>query len=115
MMMQPFENGGLKAWFTLTRVWCVFELFACELTQSIFEITMTEEMHSRLFGGGYEAYQEVMSSLDAIDTEDSESVEPQDKDRVFEVIRKSVGFKELNLIVKKKVKEFFESKFRVGF
>ena len=114
MMMQPFENGGLKAWFTLTRVWCVFELFACELTQSIFEITMTEEMHSRLFGGGNEVYQEVMRSLDAIDTEDSESVEPQDKDRVFEVIRKSVGFKELNLIVKRKVREFFESNLRVG-
>ena len=46
MLMQPFsdEKTDTCAWVTLTRVWCVFELFACESTMSKFEVTMTKAM-----------------------------------------------------------------------
>ena len=109
MMMQPYKNGDLEAWFTLTRVWCVFELLACELTQSKFEITMTREMHQRLIGGGSMVYEEVIKSLEAIDCENSTAGKEEDRHRVFEVIRKSVGFNDLNAIVKRKVKEWLDS------
>ena len=121
MMMQPFtcknllfgrkdnEPEELEAWFTLTRVWCVFELFACESTQSQFDITMTKEMHKRLFNSSLQVDPEVHKSLDAVDCENSVSFKKEDRERVFEVIRKSVGFSNLNIMVKRKVETWLRS------
>ena len=87
----------------------MFELFACESTRSEFDITMTEDMFSRLFDSNRQMDMEVKRSLDAIDCENSESFKKEDKERVFEVIRKSVGFRNLNIMVKTKVQIWLES------
>ncbi len=103
MLMQPFEDPrtGTPAWTTLTRVWCVFELYACESTMARFEVTMTEEMAKRfqnvLVGKGTE----FLSTLIAIDCAQSEAKEPEDKLRVFEVIERTIGFPLLNSMVVK--------------
>ena len=46
MLMQPFEDSetGTEAWTTLTRVWCVFELYCCQKSGCNFQVTMTPKM-----------------------------------------------------------------------
>ena len=112
MMMQPFQTTvkdvSLPPWTTLTRVWCVFELYACEVTKSKFEITMSEEMYRMIMTQYQNDPEEILRSLTAIDCAQSTAHKEEDRKRVFEVIKKSVGFRGLNRIVQKKVMGWLE-------
>ena len=101
MLMQPFPcaKTGTPAWTTLTRVWCVFELFACESTLSRFEVTMTQEMSDSFVSALLHGDNAFLQSLLGIDCAVSNAVVPQDRERVFEVIQRSIGFPLLNSMV----------------
>ena len=101
MVMQPFENAasGTSAWITLNRVWCVFEIYACETTLSQFHVTMTKDMASKFLESVQNCDMNLFLSLVSIDCEKSIAFKPEDKEQVFEVIRRSVGFPLLNSIV----------------
>ena len=115
MMMQPFKVGETPSWTTLTRVWCVFEMYACESTKGEFHVTMTDEMSKRFHAaikdnatldallGNIECAddmdQSVLKSLVALKCENSQSFKPDDRKRVFEVIETSIGFPLLNSMV----------------
>jgi len=101
MLVQPFddEETGTCAWVTLTRVLCVFELFACESTMSKFEVTMTRAMSDRFMDSLQRNDWLLLKSLAAIKCEDSKAFKPEDQTRVFEVINRTIGFQLLNSLV----------------
>jgi hypothetical protein len=104
MLIQPFESTvlatgeNLPAWTTLTRVWCVFELYACESTMSQFEVTMTKEISSK-FLENLVSNTDLLDKLLSLDCENSTSFKPEDKERVFEVIQRTIGFSALNSMI----------------
>ena len=44
MIMLPWDNP-----YTLTRAWCIFEIYSCDVTGSRFEVSMTSAERARFF------------------------------------------------------------------
>ncbi len=101
MLVQPYEDPktGIPAWITLSRVWCVFELYACESTLSHFEVVMTRDMSARFLADLDVNPSSVLSILEGIDCTECVSSNKEDQERVFEVINRTVGFQLLDSTV----------------
>ena len=97
MVMQPFDSGEgearTPAWVTLSRVWCVFELYSCEATLSEFHVTMTEGMATRFRRAMLSQTEDRgwRERLVGLDCEQSEASDATDKALVFDVIRRTIG------------------------
>ena len=116
MVMQPFDDSdsGVQAWVTLSRVWCVFELYSCEATLSDFHVTMTENM-ATLFRREMLCNDRAwLKSLVSLDCEQSEATEREDKERVFDVIRRTIGFPLINSLVMRVIEKWLSSNFLVA-
>jgi len=111
MLMQPFGDAQTQtpAWTTLTRVWCVFELYACESTMGKFEVTMTKEMADRFHAEIRADVMSVVRTLRAIDCAQSTASKVEDRNSVFEVISKIIGFPMLNTIAIRVVERWIYS------
>ena len=77
MLIQPFESEvmtaegkfeKISAWTTLTRVWCVFELFACESARSEFEVIMTKDISARFLNSLVSNEKNVLNTLFSVDS-----------------------------------------------
>ena len=77
MLIQPFESEvmtaegkyeKISAWTTLTSVWCVFELFACESTRSEFEVIMTKGISARFLNSLVSNEKNVLNTLFSVDS-----------------------------------------------
>jgi GTPase SAR1 family protein len=102
MIIPPLEHH-LPAWYTVRRAWCVFELLACVLNDCELEMVMPKTMRSRLTGV---KYTELMESLSQLDCRESVASIPEDRDRIFGLIRRTIGFDQLNDQMKAKAKEW---------
>jgi GTPase SAR1 family protein/tetratricopeptide (TPR) repeat protein len=100
MVMQPWDNPT-----TLTRVWCIFETYSCEATQSRFGIVMTEDESNRLVADICKDPEALLRTLSTISCEASKATKDEDKDQILEVIQRSVGFVRLDSMVSRKVEE----------
>ena len=111
MLMQPFEDPRTRtpAWTTLTRVWCVFELYASESTLGNFEVTMTKEMSQKFRASIQADTMSLVKALTSLDCAQSKASSIEDQTRVFEVISKTVGFPLLNTIVIRVVERWIYS------
>jgi hypothetical protein len=113
MAMQPLHDGatGVGAWVTLSRVWCVFELYSCEATLSAFHVTMTAGMAARFRQAMLSEDRGWLAGLASLDCERSEAFKPEDKERVFDAIRRTVGFPLLNSTVLRVMERWLASSF----
>jgi GTPase SAR1 family protein/tetratricopeptide (TPR) repeat protein len=100
MVMQPWDNPT-----TLTRVWCIFEIYSCEATQSRFGVVMTEAESNRLVADICKDPEALLRTLSTISCEASDATKEKDKHQIFEVIQRSVGFVRLDSMVSRKVEE----------
>ena len=94
MVMSPWDNP-----ITLTRAWCVFEVYACVKTNSRFEVGMTREENERFLKdikGSTRAYSKMLGT---INSRMAQAFKPEDKDAIFAVIEKEVGFTEMDSMV----------------
>jgi hypothetical protein len=108
IIVPPFEQHAkenLPAWFTVRRAWCVFELLACILNDCELELVMPESMRSRLTEVRCTALTESLSQLDC---RESEASIPEDRERIFGLIQRTVGFDELNRQMKAKAEEWIQ-------
>jgi hypothetical protein len=95
MVMSPWNNP-----LPYTRAWCVFEVYCAATTNSKFEIAMSQrDREAFLEDVKSDATGRVNKMLATIRAEKSESFKPEDRDRIFEVIREEVGFSKLNAMV----------------
>jgi GTPase SAR1 family protein len=106
IIIPPFEQHAkqnLPAWFTVRRAWCVFELLACILNDCELEMIMPKSMRSRLTEVEYTA---LMESLSQLDCRESEASISEDRERIFGLIKRTVGFDQLNRQIKAKAEEW---------
>jgi GTPase SAR1 family protein len=106
IIIPPFEQHtkeNLPAWFTVRRAWCVFELLACILNDCELEMVMPKSMRSRLTEVNDTA---LMESLSRLDCRESEASVSEDRERIFGLIKRSVGFDQLNRHIKAKAEEW---------
>ncbi|KAJ3072447.1 Kinesin light chain 3 [Podochytrium sp. JEL0797] len=92
LVMTPFLDP-----IPLKRVWCIFEIYTAAIAHTNFHIAMpvSEEenfLENLVLGDGYN------SVLASINSQESESSNPSDKEAIFEVIQ-SVGFSQLDKMV----------------
>jgi len=84
----------------LTRGWCLFELYCTADTGSTFEVAMSREQQ-RLFldamaAGGLTALHTMLAT---VDVERSECGQAADRDRIFDAVRRTVGFAGINAML----------------
>jgi hypothetical protein len=81
----------------------VFELLACILNDCELEMFMPKSMRAQLTEVDYTA---LMESLSQLDCRESEASISEDRERIFGLIQRTVGFDQLNLQMKAKAKEW---------
>lgn len=84
----------------LTRAWCLFEIYCTADSHCQFTVAMSaadEEMFiADMRRSGISVVKEMMAK---VDLNRSECYKPEDKDRIFEAVRRTIGFDGLNGIV----------------
>jgi hypothetical protein len=94
MVMQPWH-----APVTLARVWCIFEAYAAEATRSRFSIAMTAKEASELVRAICKDPSSLLATLRRVCCEASIATQLGDRDRIFDTVRQSVGFSQLDGMV----------------
>ena len=94
-----------------TRAWCVFEIYACEMSNSNFQIAMTEIESQRFLEMILKDSEEFYKMLARVDTSRSECFLPEDKVRIQDAIRRLLpgGFTQLNSMVLRVVERWMLS------
>ncbi|KAF0735524.1 hypothetical protein Ae201684_008004 [Aphanomyces euteiches] len=93
MVMSPWNDPT-----TLKRTWCVFEVYASIVENARFEIafgrSQKESFLQDIQNDG--AFKQMLGT---INSEKSETTEPTDRDRIFELIEEEVGFTKLDRMI----------------
>jgi len=94
LVLQPWH-----APIPLTRVWCIFEAYAAEATHSRFSIAMTEAEASDLVRTICHDPSTLLAALRRVCCEASTATQAEDRNRIFDTVRQSVGFAQLDSMV----------------
>jgi hypothetical protein len=87
----PWENP-----IPLSRVWCLWEIFISQKTKVKFEIAMSPNEENRfleMISKDPDAFNVMLSN---VDVEKSTSFKPSDREKIFNVIQSTVGFRTVN-------------------
>jgi hypothetical protein len=103
MAMSPWNNP-----IPYTRAWCIFEAYCTTLEpKSRFEIAMSAKEREKFIKDVvYDPEGIINTMLSVINAEKSTVFSPQDEDRILEVIRKEVGFYEINSLIFEQLREW---------
>ncbi|CAK4322313.1 unnamed protein product [Aphanomyces euteiches] len=93
MVMSPWNNPT-----TLTRTWCVFEVYAAVVENAQFEIAL-DKSQKALFLEDIQGEEAFTKMLATVKSENSETSVATDRDYIFQLIREEVGFVELDRMV----------------
>uniref|UniRef100_A0A7S0QJD3 TIR domain-containing protein n=1 Tax=Cryptomonas curvata TaxID=233186 RepID=A0A7S0QJD3_9CRYP len=94
VVLQPW-----RAPVPLTRVWCIFEAYAAEATRSHFSIAVTEAEASDLVNTICSNPSTLLATLRRICCEASTATQAEDRELIFDNIRQSVGFVQLDSMI----------------
>ncbi|ORY27051.1 TPR-like protein [Rhizoclosmatium globosum] len=107
MVLEPWSDP-----IPLKRVWCIFEVYACNLTNSQFQIAMTPETEKLFLDGlqdDAQGYHTVLSNVHCLQ---SESWNPADKKAIVEVVKRTTGFAKLDRMVFATISEWLVATLR---
>ncbi len=90
----------------LKRAWCLFELYCTTITNSKFEIAMSLSQQETFLQDMKSDKESIKNMLAIVDAENSECHFLADRDRIFGVVRDSVGFDGVNSMVFSKLREW---------
>ncbi|CAK4352082.1 unnamed protein product [Aphanomyces euteiches] len=93
MVMSPWNNPT-----TLTRTWCVFEVYASVVENARFEIALGRSQKA-CFLQDFQNEGAFKQMLSTIQSEKSSTTVPSDRDNIFKLIRDEVGFAKLDRMV----------------
>jgi tetratricopeptide (TPR) repeat protein len=91
VVLYPWYNP-----FPLRRAWCLYEIFCSIDCGSKLELAMTRFDEANFVQSVKEESYVVLKMIGTINLELSEAFNPSDKDRIFDVVRSTVGFDALN-------------------
>ena len=94
MLMIPWDNP-----IPLSRTWCIFEIYACQSTNSRFEVTTTPSERSRFMHAIRDDIGQFLNMLSRVDSRSSDCFIPDDRTKIFAAIEQSVGFTQLDSAV----------------
>ncbi|KAI8620354.1 hypothetical protein BC830DRAFT_1164628 [Chytriomyces sp. MP71] len=83
----------------LTRAWCIFEIYACVATRSLFHVAMTPKQRDKFMTTLRNEPDRFHGILANTSCERSEAFKPSDKESIFSVIRATIGFTKLDQMV----------------
>ena len=84
----------------LRRGWCLFEIYSTIVTQSNFEVAMTETSRGAFLRDIIsDPRGSINKMLATIDVAKSECFKPEDRERIFEIVRSEVGVSEINSMI----------------
>ncbi len=101
MVLSPWNNP-----ITFTRVWCLWEIYCAVETNSKFEVAMTPEQFNSFISDIVKDGGDFHKMLSNIDVKNSQCWIEQDKERIFEVVKSSVGFDAVNQVVSGKMRQW---------
>jgi len=103
MVMSPWNDP-----IPYTRAWCIFEAYCTTLkSDSRFEIAMSAKEHENFIKDAINNPTGMIDTmLSVINAEKSTAFLPQDRDRIFEVIREEVGFSKINSLVFEQLRQW---------
>ncbi|CAK4692052.1 hypothetical protein AeMF1_017039 [Aphanomyces euteiches] len=93
MVMSPWNNP-----MTLTRTWCVFEVYTSIVENARFEIAMGRSQ-KEAFLQDIQDERAFTHMLSAIQSEKSQTTIPSDRDNIFKLIHDEDGFSKLDRMV----------------
>ncbi|CAK5235532.1 unnamed protein product [Aphanomyces euteiches] len=102
MVMSPWNNPT-----TLTRTWCVFEVYAAVVENAQFEIALNKSQKC-LFLQDIQGDGAFQKMLVTVKSENSNTSIPSDRDNIFQLIRDQVGFAELDRIVFEAIEKWMQ-------
>ena len=104
-VMTPFEDPE-----SVKRVWCLWELYL-SVRYSKLHIALPPNQKQRfleaLLTDSYYVT-DMMEQIDGINAEEAEAFDPKDKMMIFEAIKESIGFTELNSAVISALRQWIE-------
>ena len=84
----------------LQRGWCLFEIYSTIVTQSRFEVAMTQSSREAFLEDiASDPRGSINNMLATIDVAKSECFKPEDRERIFEIVRREVGVSEINSMI----------------
>ena len=102
MVLAPWSDP-----IPLTRGWCLFEIYCTIVTGSKFEVAMSkfhrEEFLKDVSSNAQASINKMLATIDALK---SECFKPQDRDMIFEIVRKEVGFNKINSMVFERMRDW---------
>lgn len=92
----------------LTRGWCLFELYCTIITNSKFDIAMSDVTQKQFLQDitKGKAHEEINKMLEKINVEKSNCNFEKDRDSIFEIVRKEVGFSEINKLIFQQMRQW---------
>eukprot|EP00605_Chrysophyceae_sp_TOSAG23-4_P000662 GSChrysophyteH1.ASY1.ANO1.744.1 assembled CDS len=91
MVLSPWNNP-----IPFTRAWCLWEIYCAVTTGSKFEVAITPNQYTAFVKGITRRPEKFYQMLADINVEKSEAWSATDKERIFNAVKSSVGFAELN-------------------
>lgn len=104
MVLTPWDNP-----IPLQRGWCIFELYCTAETNSVFEVAMSEQQQQQKFFNDMKpnADNEIRKMLGLVNLEQSECFKEEDRQRIFDAIRKTGGIYGINSMVCEQMGNFY--------
>ena len=95
MVLAPWQDP-----IPLTRGWCLFEIYSTIVTESRFEVAMTKSSKEAFLKDIISDPDESINKMLAtIDVAKSECFKPEDKENIFNIVRKEVGMGKINTMI----------------
>lgn len=102
MVLSPWDNP-----IPYTRAWCIYEAYCTIVTGSHFEIAMSADDRDQfIIDVENDPCDAIDNMLGTINAEKSTAFFPFDRDQIFQVIRKEVGFPKINKLVFEQYREW---------
>ncbi|KAJ3238503.1 Kinesin light chain 3 [Chytriomyces hyalinus] len=107
MILQPWQDP-----VPLKRTWCVYELYACHVTKSKFEFAITRAEKEAFLKWLPSHVEGFFMQFHDLTCSRSQATKKSDRKAIFEVIKSSIGFLELDLLVLTKVRAWVRNQIR---
>ncbi|KAJ3190620.1 Kinesin light chain 3 [Irineochytrium annulatum] len=95
MVMEPWDKP-----YTLTRAWCVFEIYSCVITKSAFHVAMCKESRDALMSALVTQPETILQSLTTKSVQECEAVKPDDLEQIIKAVTSGPGVEELDALVR---------------